>query len=51
MQKEAQFWKLNEAEILSIKRLRQKGLTYYDIAERIGISVRQVKHVLKSLGL
>jgi len=36
---------LNEAEILSIKRLRQKGLQYYEIAERIGISKDRVKSI------
>ncbi len=38
---------LNEAEILSIKRLRHKGDKYADIAARIGISVEQCKAVCK----
>ncbi len=38
---------LNEAEILSIKRLRQKGLQYYEIADRIGISEERVKSICK----
>lgn len=38
---------LNKAEILSIKRLLQKGLRLYEIADRIGITVEDVKLVLK----
>ena len=38
---------LNEAEILSIKRLRQKGLQYYEIADRIGISEERVRSICK----
>lgn len=38
---------LNESEILSIKRLRQKKVSITDIAERIGISVDRVKAILK----
>ena len=34
---------LNEAELLSIKRLRAKKIPYEDIAERIGITVERVK--------
>lgn len=34
---------LNEAEILSIKRLKAKKVPYEDIADRIGISVERVK--------
>lgn len=37
---------LNEAEILSIKRLKAKKVSYEDIADRIGISVERVKGVL-----
>lgn len=37
---------LNEAEILSIKRLKQKGLSKKAIAERIGVEVLIVKSVL-----
>tara|TARA_R110002124_G_scaffold29578_1_gene102971 strand:- start:107 stop:289 length:183 start_codon:yes stop_codon:yes gene_type:complete len=36
---------LNEAEILSIKRLRAKKVPYEDIADRIGISVERVKAI------
>ncbi len=38
---------LNEAEILSIKRLRHKGLKYADIADRIGVSVERCKEICK----
>jgi hypothetical protein len=34
---------LNEAEMLSIKRLKAKKVPYVDIADRIGISVERVK--------
>ena len=37
--------KLNEAEVLSIRRLRSKGATLKDIADRIGISKAQVSAV------
>ena len=36
---------LNEAEILSIKRLKAKKVLYEDIADRIGISVERVKAI------
>ena len=36
---------LKEAEILSIKRLREKKVPYQDIADRIGISVERVKAI------
>ncbi len=38
---------LNEAEILSIKRLRHKKVPYQDIADRIGISVERVKEICR----
>jgi DNA-binding CsgD family transcriptional regulator len=38
---------LNETEILSIKRLREKKVPYQDIADRIGISVERVKAICK----
>jgi hypothetical protein len=38
---------LNEAEILSIKRLRVKKVPYQDISDRIGISVERVKAICK----
>ena len=38
---------LKEAEILSIKRLREKKVPYQDIADRIGISVERVKAICK----
>jgi hypothetical protein len=38
---------LNEAELLSIKRLREKKVPYQDIADRIGISVERVKDICK----
>jgi transcriptional regulator with XRE-family HTH domain len=38
---------LNEAEIVSIKRLREKKVSYEDIADRIGISVERVKAICK----
>ena len=38
---------LNEAELLSIKRLRAKKIHYEDIAERIGITVERVKAICK----
>lgn len=38
---------LNEAELLSIKRLREKKVPYQDIADRIGISVERVKAICK----
>lgn len=38
---------LNEAEILSVKRLREKKVPYADIADRIGISVERVKAICK----
>ena len=37
---------LNEAEILSIKRLREKKVSYEDIADRIGISVERENNSL-----
>lgn len=40
---------LNEAEKLSIKRLRLKGLTYVEIAARIGCYVYMVKMVCNPL--
>jgi DNA-binding CsgD family transcriptional regulator len=36
---------LNEAEILSIKRLKAKKVPYQDIADRIGISIERVKAI------
>jgi hypothetical protein len=39
---------LNEAEILSIKRLRHKGLKYAEIADRIGVSVERCKAICKT---
>ena len=36
---------LNEAELLSVKRLREKKVPYQDIADRIGISVERVKAI------
>lgn len=38
---------LNEAELLSIKRLQAKKVPYEDIAQRIGISVERVKSICK----
>ncbi len=38
---------LNEAEILSIKRLRAQKVPYDDIASRIGISVERLKLICK----
>lgn len=38
---------LNEAEILSIKRLKAKGIKVAEIADRIEISEARVKQVLK----
>ena len=38
---------LNEAELLSIKRLRAKKIPYEDIAERIGITVERMKAICK----
>jgi len=38
---------LNEAEILNIKRLREKKVPYEDIADRIGISIERVKAICK----
>lgn len=38
---------LNEAELLSIKRLRQKKVPYIEISERIGISEERVKQICK----
>ena len=38
---------LNEAELLCIKRLREKRLSFEDIAARIGISVERVKAICK----
>lgn len=37
--------KLNEAELLSIRRLRSKGWLLKDIAERVGISIAQVGQI------
>lgn len=39
---------LNEAETLSIKRLRDKGDKYADIALKIGISVDNIKAICKN---
>lgn len=39
--------KLNDAEVLSIRRLRAKGVPLKDIAERIGISVSQVSAIAR----
>ena len=36
---------LNEAEIISIKRLKARKVPYQDIADRIGISVERVKAI------
>ena len=36
---------LNAAEILSIKRLKAKGVPYEDIAARIGISIERLKEM------
>ena len=36
---------LNEAEIISIKRLKAKKISYQDIADRIGISIERVKAI------
>jgi DNA-binding CsgD family transcriptional regulator len=38
---------LNEAELLSIKRLRKKKVPYQDIADRIGISIERIKAICK----
>lgn len=38
---------INEAVILSIKRLKQKGLKVIDIANRHELSVKQIKSILK----
>lgn len=38
---------LNEAELLSIKRLKEKGVPLNDIANRIGVKVSVIKLVLK----
>lgn len=38
---------LNEAELLSIQRLRLKKVPYEDIADRIGISIERVKAICK----
>lgn len=38
---------LNEAEILSIKRLNSKKVSLQDISDRIGISVDRVKEICK----
>lgn len=40
---------LNEAELLSIKRLRYKKVSFADIADRIGISEERVKVICKKL--
>lgn len=37
---------INEAEVLSIRRLKAKGVTYREIAERIGISTSQVYFIV-----
>ncbi len=42
---------LNEAELLSIKRLKIKGVKLQDIADRIGIPVERVKQILKNQNL
>lgn len=39
---------LNEAEILSIKRLKAKKVPYEEIADRIGIPVDRIKAICKS---
>ena len=39
--------KLNEAEILSIKRLRFKNVSYKDIADRLSMSVEELKKAIK----
>ncbi len=36
---------LNEAELLSIKRLKENGVPYEYIASRIGISIERVKSI------
>jgi len=36
---------LNEAELLSIRRLKAKGLKLQEIAERIGTSIEVVKKI------
>ena len=38
---------LNEADLLSIKRLRAKKVPYQDIADRFGISVERIKNICK----
>lgn len=38
---------LNEAQLLSIKRLRSKGVPLGDIADRIGVEVSTIKLVIK----
>jgi hypothetical protein len=40
--------KLNEAQVLSIKRLRAKGLLLKDIAERHDISIAQVSAIINN---
>lgn len=37
---------LNQAELLSIARLKQKGTPLLDIADRIGITLYELKMVL-----
>lgn len=41
------FADLNEAEKLSIKRLKEKGLTYAEIAQRIGTDKKTVQLLIK----
>ncbi len=38
---------LNEAQILSVKRLRSKGLKYPEIADQVGITIAEVMGVIR----
>ena len=38
---------LNEAELLSIKRLNQKGVDIKEIADRMGVSAKRVENIIK----
>lgn len=38
---------LNEAQLLSIKRLKGKGVPLDDIADRIGVHVSTIKLIIK----